>query len=197
LTSEGTKHGPKRNKGFDATHDLIVTAAASLISQKGVDALSMAAVARAVGINRTTLYYHFDDREALLAAVKSWSSEQLGRGFSPQAPQRDRIDHITRFVLENAEVIKLWLDDFISPGNIRERYPHWEQLIDGMANKSGMPEDDVIDPEVYCTILLTAAFIAPRVYHQSVRPDLSPEAVIEKFRHEHQRTLRRDGMSSE
>lgn len=197
MTSEGTKHGPKRNKGFGTTHDLIVTSAASLISQKGVDGLSMAAVSRAVGINRTTLYYHFDDREALLAAVKLWSSEQLGRGFAPKAPQRERIDHITRFVLENAELIKLWLDDFIAPGDIRDHYPHWEKLVGGMANQPDAPEEDAIDPEVYCTILLTAAFIAPRVYHQSVRPDLSPEAVIEKFRHEHQRTLRRDGVSSE
>ncbi len=157
----------------------------------------MAAVSRAVGINRTTLYYHFDDREALLAAVKLWSSEQLGRGFSPQAPQGERIDHITRFVLENAELIKLWFDDFISPGDIRDRYPHWEKLVGGMTKTPGRPDDDSIDAEVYCTLLLTAAFIAPRVYHQSVRPDLPLEAVIEKFRHEHQRTLRRDGLSSE
>src|SRR5690625_6402983 len=32
----------------------------------------------------------------------------------------------SRFVLENPELIKLWIDDFIAPGDIRDRYPLWD-----------------------------------------------------------------------
>ncbi|MFT3968668.1 MAG: helix-turn-helix domain-containing protein [Sphingobium sp.] len=194
MTNEQKERRPRRNKGFDATHDAIIAAAVRLLSEKGVEALSMAAISRAVGINRTTLYYHFDDREALIAAVKIWSSEQLSRGFEPQVPQQERIDYIARFVLENAELIKLWFEDFISPGDIRDRYPQWDALVGGTAETLGGRAGEDIDPEVYCTILLTAAFIAPRVYHLSVRPDLPLDIVTEKFRKEQQRVLRHDAL---
>ena len=48
--------------------DMIETAV-RLISETGPDALSIAALARAMGINRTTVYYHFEHREALIGAV--------------------------------------------------------------------------------------------------------------------------------
>jgi len=184
----------RRNKGFGATHDTIIQAAVRLISEKGVEALSMAAISRAVGINRTTLYYHFRDRGAMVAAVKLWSSEQLGKGFEPQVPQQERIDYISRFVLENAELIKLWFEDFVSPGDIRDRYPNWDALIGGTSISLKDEGREPIDAEVYCTMLLTAAFIAPRVYHLSVRPDLSLEEVTERFRKEQQRILKRDSL---
>ncbi|MCE7797220.1 TetR/AcrR family transcriptional regulator [Sphingobium sufflavum] len=186
--------GRRRNKGFDTTHQAIIEAAVRLISEKGVEALSMAAISRAVGINRTTLYYHFEDRDAMIVAVKLWSSEQLSKGFEPDVPQQERIDYISRFVLENAELIKLWFEDFVSPGDIRDRYPRWDELVRGTAATLNAAQDDAIDAEVYCTILLTSAFIAPRVYHMTVRPDLSLKEVTERFRKEQQRVLRRDSL---
>jgi len=40
--------------------------------------------------------------------------------------------------------------------------------------------------------MLTAAFIAPRVYKNSVRPDLSIEAIVERFKKEQMRVLKMD-----
>ena len=180
-----------RNKGYGATHQAIIAATVRLISEKGAEALSIAAVARVAEIDRTTLYYHFADREALLATAKEWSSEQLTRGFIPTAPRAERTAHISRFVLENPELIKLWIGDFISPGNIRDLYPQWDALVSSMADNL-KHHGDAIDAEVYCTIMLTAAFIAPRVYKNSVRPDLGIETIIKRFAKEQTRVLMRD-----
>lgn len=38
-------------------------------------------------------------------------------------PQHERIDYITHFVLENPELIKLWIEDFVSTTDIRNSYP--------------------------------------------------------------------------
>ena len=35
-----------------------------------------------MNINRTTVYYHFESRDALLEAVKHWSAEQLAKGVN-------------------------------------------------------------------------------------------------------------------
>jgi AcrR family transcriptional regulator len=195
MTEKNAAVSQRRNKGFDATHQTIIAATVRLISEKGVEALSIAAVARAAGIDRTTLYYHFADREALLATAKEWSSEQLTRGFIPTAPRAERTAHIARFVLENPELIKLWIEDFVSPGDIRARYPQWDALVDGMAANLAH-QGEAIDVEVYCTIMLTAAFIAPHVYKNSVRPDLSIETIIERFTREQARVLQRDAKLS-
>lgn len=186
---------PKRNKGFDETHDELLEASVRLISEKGVEALSISALARAVGVNRTTVYYHFESRDALIAAVKLWATEQIVRAFRPDLPQRERIDYIVRFVLDNPELIKLWIEDFISPGDIRDSYPFWDALVEGIGARlaESCPEED-IDPEIYCVNLLASAIIGPRVYSNSVRPGEGSETIIERFRRERQRVLGRDGL---
>lgn len=187
---------PKRNKGFEDTHQEMIEAAVRLISEKGADALSISALARAAGVNRTTVYYHFENREALIAAVKAWSSEQLAKAVRPVAPQQERIDYITRFVLENPELIKLWFEDFVSPGDIRDRYPPWDALVAGVT-ESLTAEGDEADPEVYCVMLLTSAFIGPRVFRNSVRPDQDIATLVRRFRIEQQRLLKHGGMLRE
>lgn len=189
----------RRNKTFEATHQALIEASVRLISEKGVETLSVAGLARAVGMNRATVYYHFASREALLEAVSAWSSEQLTRGFAGPESQRERIDFVARFVLDNPDLIKLWIEQFIAPGDIRSRYPKWDEFIAASQSQppSGAAGDgaaDEVDVEVYCTFLLAGAIIGPRVFHNSVRPDLSEEEVVERFRAEQQRMLRRDGL---
>lgn len=196
MTDANTADAQRRNKGFDATHRALIEVAVRLISEKGVEALSMAAVARAAGLDRKTLYYHFADREALLSAAKEWSSQQLARGVTPRAPRAERTAHISRFVLENPDLIKLWIDEFLSPGDIRDRYPPWDALVKGTKARLAHHAPRV-DAEVYCTIMLTAAFIAPRVYRNSVRPDLSLETIVERFTREQTRVIERDIRPSE
>lgn len=181
----------RRNKGFEETHQQLIEAAVGLIAEKGVDSLSVAAVARTVGINRTTVYYHFENRDALLAAVKRWSAEQLAKGLSLAAPQQERMDFITRFVLENPELIKLWIDDFISPGDIRDRYPFWDLLVEGFRERK---DGEQMDPEVYGIILLSAAIIGPRIYRHSVQPQEDTESIVARFRSEFQRILKHDAL---
>lgn len=188
----------RRNRTFEATHQALIEASVALISEKGVESLSVAGLARAVGMNRATVYYHFASREALLEAVSTWSSEQLTRGFAGSESQQERIDFVARFVLENPDLIKLWIEQFIAPGDIRTRYPKWDEFISASRQHGptagGGGDAGEIDVEVYCTFLLAGAIIGPRVFQSSVRPDLSEDEVIERFRAEQQRMLRRDGL---
>lgn len=186
-----------RNKGFEATHQTIIESAIRLISTKGIEALSMAAISREAGVNRTTLYYHFADRDALITAVKEWSSQQLLRGFNQELPLIERTEHITRFVLENEEVVKLFIDDFLQPGDIRNRYPLWDDLVAGIRKDVSSKSNEAPDAEIYSVIMLTAAFIAPRVFKNSVRPDLSLPEIVSRFTQEHLRVLKRDHIREE
>jgi len=187
--------GPRRNKGFDATHRAIIDTAVRLISEKGSEALSMASIAREMGINRTTLYYHYASREELLDAAKAWASDELAKGMDETLPTPERASRITAFVLDNPELIKLWIDDFISGGDIRQSYTKWDELVSGIAEHFARERPgEAIDAEVYCVMMLTSAIIGPRVYARSVDPSSTPAQVAERFTREQARILARDGL---
>lgn len=195
MNAPAPKREPRRNKGFDETHREMIETAVRLISEKGADAISIAAIAREMGINRTTVYYHFDSREALIAAVKAWASEQLARGMDEAEPMPDRMVGICRFVLENPELIKLWIDDFLVGSDIRDSYAMWEPLVQGVQQHFDRSRpDEKVDAEIYCAIMLTSAFIAPRVFANSVAPGQSTDRIVERFLKEQARVMKRDGL---
>ena len=168
----------------------MIETAVRLISQQGVASLSITAVARAMRIERTTVYYHFKDREALIAEVKTWSSTQLIKAFSFDGPIEERIDYTTRYVLENPELVKLWIDDFISIGDIRTSFPLWNTMMKGFLDKPQEDGGSLVDAEVYFINLLTSAIIGPRVFKNRVCPDADIETVVLRFRIERMRLLK-------
>lgn len=195
MSSGKKKREGRPHKGYDQTHREMIEAAVRLISDKGADALSVALLAREMGISRANVYYHFANREALLEAVKVWASDQLARGMDESWPVPERTIGITRFVLENPELVKLWIDDFISGDDVRQSYTRWNPLVQGLRQRfEAQSPDDPIDAEVYCTIMLTSALIAPRIFARSVRPDQPIEDIVARFVKEQQRVLMRDGL---
>ena len=182
---------PRRNRGFDETHRDMIATAVRLISESGAEALSIAALAREMGINRTTVYYHFVSREALLDAVKDYAAAQLARGMDVGTSAPERIGHISHFVLENPELIKLWIDDFVSGRDIRDSYTRWDELVGAMAKTFAARGDD-IDAEVYCVMLLASSIIGPRVFANSVGRGIPLEDIAARFLKEEQRVLERD-----
>lgn len=177
-----TRKDRRRNKAFDDTHASLIEIAVRLVSEKGMEALSLSEVAREAGVNRTTVYYHFDSRDALLGAVRNWSSRQLAAAFAPATSPIERIRYVTRFVLENPEVIAMWTDEFLDPGHIEDRYPEWAGLVEGLGSQlRAGPDTAGIDPEVYGTLLLSWAMIGPRVYRNSVRPELPIDEMVERI----------------
>jgi AcrR family transcriptional regulator len=183
MTERISEHAAqRRNKGFTDTHQAMIETAVRLISKNGA-------------ASRTTVYYHFESRDALLEAVTLWSSEQLAKGMSQAVPRQERMAFITRFVLENPELIKLWIDDFISAGDIRSRYPLWDLLVEGVrTNFASRTPNESVDAEVYCVMLLTSAIVGPRVFKNSVDPNCDIETVVKRFRLEEQRMLGRDAL---
>jgi AcrR family transcriptional regulator len=186
----------RRNKGFEETHQDLIETAVRLISEKGLEALSIAALARAMGINRTTVYYHFESREALVEAVKEWSAQQLALGMDLDLPRPDRIGHISRFVLANPDLIRLWIEDFIAGGDIRKSYPRWDELVKGTQERFNQADpENPADAEVYCTMMMASAIVGPLVFRNGVAKDSKAEDISRRFIREHLRTMTRDGLA--
>ena len=73
----------------------IFEAAAKMLSEEGMEAVSMRKIGRAVGLSQTAIYRHYKDKEALIAAV-------VGSGYA---------DIVS--ALESASASSRSLDDFL------------------------------------------------------------------------------------
>lgn len=189
------KMGPRRNRSFEKTHDEMLRTAVNLIAKKGVDALTIAELAREMRVNRTTVYYHFESREKLIAEVTAWSSMQLADAFRPERPRQERTEHIYRFVLDNPELLRMWMSDLLVKGDIRTMYPYWDELVQGIDEHfNSIAREERVDAEVFCVNLLTSAFIGPQVFKSSVCPDADTQEIVERFKTESLRMLRSDAL---
>jgi len=67
----------------------IIAAARDLLEEGGLEAVSMAGVAERVGLKAPSLYKHFDDRSALLAAVATEVALDLARTLADAVARYD------------------------------------------------------------------------------------------------------------
>jgi AcrR family transcriptional regulator len=77
----------RRPAGDPATRRRIIEAVLRLVSKRGAENVTMAAVARAARVSRQALYLHFADRADLLLAAVSYADDRRG---IPEAVARVR-----------------------------------------------------------------------------------------------------------
>lgn len=69
----------KPDKGWRGTPDLWLDAAYDLLVEGGVEAVKVMPLAARLGLSRTSFYWHFPDREALLAGlIARWQGRNTG-----------------------------------------------------------------------------------------------------------------------
>ncbi len=180
-----------RNQRYRKSHVEMIETAVRLIADKGVEALTLAGLASELQINRSTIYYHFDSRESLVQEVKGWAAEQLSRGLDIQVSRKDRIDYITRFVLENPALINLWIEELVTGNEIERSYPVWQQFVESVDRAVNKSETS-LDAEIFCLGLLVSAIITPHVFKRCIRPDQDIDQLVVRFRQERLRTLPRE-----
>lgn len=178
----------RRNKNFEQTHRQLIERAVELIGEGSCDSLSVATLAREAGMNRSTVYYHFESREALMAEVKLWVGRQLGEILLGYGDQVLRVERAILFVLGHSGVVHLWVRDLVESGAITKHFPSWDALVgkveNGFLNPRGGVQrgaTEVGEGELWSTVLLAIAVAAPRLYQFAVRPDEDHHKIARRF----------------
>ncbi len=65
-----------------ALREALITAASAAVEDAGPEAVSLRELAGALGVSRSAPYRHFEDREALLAAVATRGFAMLNKGYA-------------------------------------------------------------------------------------------------------------------
>lgn len=180
-----------------STRERLLTAAVELFAERGYAATGIAEVCARAGVAKTALYWHFDNKEGLLAAViesvgTHWI-EQIRKAAYQAGTPEERIDRLVaewrRILLEQPELLRLPIIAQLEQGGSQRAKEAlrtiWQRaewaLIEGIEDTIGsaLPDVDLLAHTVFA--LLQGAML-----RQIVDPD---ETQLDRVLDELRRTI--------
>jgi AcrR family transcriptional regulator len=162
----------RRPRDPEATREVILEAARTLLATDGPEGLSLSEVAHLAGVNRGTAYQHFETREKLIKATTVWASDKLFRAaFGDPATLGERridqvdipdlTDRMANFAMENPELCRVWLLQLLSSPD-PSTDPFWREYEGSIARfaETDLAEPNV-DSEVLAVTILAGTFLWP------------------------------------
>ncbi len=179
-----------RSSSFSETMAAMIATALRIVGERNGRLPSIAVLAHAMKMNRTTAYYYFQSPEVLLTAIKVWTFEQLVECLALPELNPDCMGQLVSFVLENPFAIGFLMDDLASIVSEKTIQSRWSELVDAMrrALQHAYP-DAIVDAEVHIAWVLAGALSGPRLLQQVSKQDASLARIVERFRAEERRLI--------
>ncbi len=92
-----------------ASRTTLVAAARELIAERGMEGITVVAVARRAGLNRSTAYQHFPKREDLVEAVAVEFASEVRRIFAEPRPFGEQIEYFVEYFFEHPDIARIWM----------------------------------------------------------------------------------------
>lgn len=108
------------------TRTQILRAAAQCIARAGVRGLRMSHVCRAAGVSSGLLYYHFTDRDGLLAATLAHINEAAAQPRSTPISTSDTTEHAS--AVQMTRLIDNLVDEIIDEAAVRDDAAAWHEI---------------------------------------------------------------------
>lgn len=179
----------------EATREVILEAARTIIAEEGLEGLSVSAVAQAARVNRGTAYLHFENREQLVAETIASVSEILLRSvygiYADQveaAPEDiDQIalaEGLANFAMSNPDLCRVWLLQVMaSPDPSSD--PFFRKYIGYLQKFAQTPlAQRGVDTEVLAVLVLAGTFLWPIWTHGSTLDAAARKQAASRFSHE-------------
>mgnify|MGYP000055666358 CR=1 FL=1 len=146
----------KRRSDALANRELLLQAAFELVSEGGPDGLTVVAVARRAGLNRSTAYQHFRDRDELADAVNESFAERFRNLSLEPRPIGEHFDFFVEHFQRNPEIARMWIYKLLQGDGTPAA-----QFNSGAINRladSHRGQDD-IDAEMLAMIVTSATMV--------------------------------------
>lgn len=114
------QNGRRRTARSEPTKDIILSSAAAVLAEHGYESTTLESVAARAGVTKATIYYHFDSKEEIYAAVvRRYLREALTR-LEQQVNSGKPVEEILVNVLESL------IDDTMDP---ERRYVYYQEIV--------------------------------------------------------------------
>lgn len=165
---------PREQNGWSTrsriTRQKLISAASKLIVEKGINSVSVSAVAKAAGVTRPGAYYHFKTRGELLEAVRNQTDHLLVKTFTGSKGDKYLYSHAAELAAEDQDTIHMRIQRMLDQGPedviIRSRERGFTRCRRENKLQAG------IDPEIGAIITSTSllsSFLAVSEYQQKNR----------------------------
>ncbi|MCP4004356.1 MAG: helix-turn-helix transcriptional regulator [bacterium] len=156
--SANTNERPLRSDAR-ASRASLLAAAKQLVAEDGLDALTVVAVAQRAGLNRSTAYQHFRQREDLVHAVGAQFARELRETFGQTRDLGDQIDFFAHHFRENPDIARIWMFHLLRDDETVSK-PGWDEYVSALERLADSPRSqDGIDAEMLCVIGMTSALV--------------------------------------
>ena len=136
----------------------LLEAALELVSEGGYETLTVAAVARRAGLNRSTAYQHFEDREQILRAVGKAFATELREVFAEPREFGEQISFFVDYFSAHPDIARIWMFQLLT-GQSRNA-PGWGDYVAALERLArSRRSQDGIDAEMLGIIGMTSAMV--------------------------------------
>ena len=182
VEQDGTRARAQRSDAKQSRRTLL-TAARELFAERGPEGLTVAAVAKRAGLNRSTAYQHFANRDELLVAVGAGFAKETRDLLREPRPIGDQIDFFVHYFHDRPDIARLWVFDLLDES--QKPAGGWIDYIDSLerlaqSNKS----QDGIDAEMLGVIGMTSALVWSLMARKRTRNKEVARVETERFANE-------------
>ena len=158
----------------------LLSAARELFAEKGPEAVTVAAVAKRAGLNRSTTYQHFRNRDELLAAVGANFASELRDLLREPRPFGEQIDFFVHYFHERPDIARLWIYDLLAEK--KSQPSGWADYQSSLARLAASKRSqDGIDAEMLGVIGMTSALVWSLMARQRTEDEQTALAETERF----------------
>jgi AcrR family transcriptional regulator len=178
--------GDERAQRSDAraSRTRLLAAAKELVAQDGLDALTVVGVARQAGLNRSTAYQHFPQRENLVDAVGAEFARELRGMFSEPRELGEQIDFFSHHFQENPDIARIWMFHLLHDDEVVAK-PGWDEYVSALQKLADSSRSqDGIDAEMLCVIGMTSALVWSLMVRQRNTGEEQARAETDRFARE-------------
>jgi len=182
----------QRIRNPDLTRERILNATLELVSEKGVEALSMKEAASRAGVSRSVAYLHFANREELLKEANNTVSTRLMEEivtFDKNDSLEKRVLHLAKVILDNPEAAKILMVDSLNGSRLSYSDPLFKMTYDilkSLQDDGIYAIDADIEVSTYIQLSTIMTILLIREQHQTE----SIDALAERYSKEMSRMLK-------
>ncbi|MDG2305082.1 MAG: helix-turn-helix domain containing protein [Candidatus Binatia bacterium] len=180
-----------------ASRATLLAAARQLIAERGMEGLTVVAVAQRAELNRSTAYQHFPKRADLVQAVAGEFAREVRNIFAEPRPFGEQIDYFVEYFFEHPDIARIWMFQMLS--GHADSSPGWGDYLGAVERLAQSPRtQDGIDAEMFGVIGIAAPLVWSLMARQRTRSEEEAKVETARFARELKRlflfgALRPDG----